>query len=78
MALNEIMRNIKGKYDYMVSNLENTLNSFKNEENDDNSMRQKYGNKWIRKPSNVLNVKFIQAIKNCREKFLSSMLFIKN
>ena len=64
LALNEIMRNIKGKYDYMVSNLENTLNSFKNEENDDNSMRQKYGNKWIRKPSNVLNVKFIQAIKN--------------
>jgi len=64
LALNEIMRNIKGKYDYMVSNLENTLNSFKNEENDDNSMRQKYGNKWIRKPSNVLNIKFIQAIKN--------------
>ena len=64
LALNEIMQNIKGKYDYMVSNLENTLNSFKNEENDDNSMRQKYGNKWIRKPSNVLNVKFIQAIKN--------------
>ena len=64
LALNEIMQNIKGKYDYMVGNLENTLNSFKNEENDDNSMRQKYGNKWIRKPSNALNMKYIQAIKN--------------
>jgi len=64
LALNKIMQNIKGKYDYMVSNLENTLNSFKNEENDDNMMRQRFGNKWIRKPSNVLNVKYIQAIKN--------------
>ena len=63
-SLNEIMQNIKGIYDYMTSNLENTLNSFKNEENDDNMMRQQYGNKWIRKPSNVLNIKFIQAIKN--------------
>ena len=64
MALNEIMSNIKGKYDYMISNLENTLNSFKNEENDDNMMRQRFGNKWIRKPSNVLNIKFISTIKN--------------
>ena len=63
-SLNEIMQNIKGIYDYMTSNLENTLNSFKNEENDDNMMRQQYGNKWIRKPSNVLNIKYIQAIKN--------------
>ena len=63
-ALNEIMSNIKGKSDYMISNLENTLNSFKNEENDDNMMRQRFGNKWIRKPSNVLNMKYIQAIKN--------------
>ena len=58
------MSNIKGKYDYMISNLENTLNSFKNEENDDNMMRQRFGNKWIRKPSNVLNIKFISTIKN--------------
>ena len=64
MTLNEIMRIIKEKYEYLVSNLENTLNSFKNEENDDNMMRQKYSNNWIRKPSNVLNNKFIQAIKN--------------
>ena len=63
-ALNDIMQNIKDKYNYMVSNLENTLNSFKNEENDDNLMRQKYMNKWLRKPSNILNMKFIQAIKN--------------
>ena len=58
------MQEIKSKYDYMVSNLENTLNSFKNEENDDNMMRQQYGNKWIRKPSNALNIKYIQAIQN--------------
>ena len=64
MALNEIMQNIKNKYNYIVSNLENTLNSFKNEENDDNMHRQKYGTKWIRKSSNVLNVKYIQAINN--------------
>ena len=64
VALNDIMQDIKGKYNYMVSNLENTLNSFKNEENDDNMMRQQYGNKWVRKPSNALNIKYIQAIQN--------------
>ena len=64
LALNEIMENIKNKYNYMVSNLENTLNSFKNEDNDDNMCRQKYGNKWIRKPSNALNIKYVQAIQN--------------
>ena len=64
LALNEIMQNIKNKYNYLVSNLENTLNSFKNEENDDNMNRQKYGSKWIRKSSNVLNVKYIEAIQN--------------
>ena len=64
VALNDIMSNIHNKYNYLVSNLENTLNSFKNEENDDNMNRQKYGSKWIRKSSNVLNVKFIQAIQN--------------
>ena len=64
LALNEIMQNIKNKYNYLVTNLENTLNSFKNEENDDNMNRQKYGSKWIRKSSNVLNAKFIQAIQN--------------
>ena len=64
MALNNIMQEIKGKYDYMVSNLQNTLNSFKNEESDDNAMRQKYGNKWLRKPSNALNTKYILAIQN--------------
>lgn len=63
MALNQIMQNIQNKYSYLVSNLENTLNSFKNEENDDIINRQKYGNKWIRKPSNLLNVKYIEAIK---------------
>ena len=64
LALNEIMQNIKNKSNYIISNLENTLNSFKNEENDDNINRQKYGTKWIRKSSNVLNVKYIQAINN--------------
>ena len=64
MALNEIMQNIRNKYNYLVTNLENTLNSFKNEENDDNINRQKYGTKWIRKSSSVLNVKYIQAIQN--------------
>ena len=64
VALNEIMQNIRNKYNYLVSNLENTLNSFRNEENDDNMNRQKYGTKWIRKSSNVLNGKYIQAIQN--------------
>jgi programmed cell death 6-interacting protein len=64
VALNEIMQNIRSRYNYLVSNLENTLNSFKNEENDDNMNRQKYGTKWIRKSSNVLNCKYIQAIQN--------------
>ena len=64
IALNDIMSAIYSKYNYLVSNLENTLNSFKNEENDDNMNRQKYGSKWIRKPSNVLNVKFIETIQN--------------
>ena len=64
VALNEIMQNIQNKYNYLVSNLENTLNSFKNEENDDYMNRQKYGSKWIRKSSNALNGNYIQAIQN--------------
>ena len=63
-ALNNIMQEIKEKYNYMYSNLENTINSFKNEETDDNMMRQQYGSKWVRKPSNALNIRYIQAIKN--------------
>jgi len=53
------------KSNYLINQLQHTLNSFKKEEADDNQQRQKYGNDcWIRKPSNQINFKFIGAIQN--------------
>ena len=64
LALNGMMQNIMNKSKYLISNLQNTLNSFKKEEADDNYQRKRFGNDWIRKPSNAINVKYIQAIQN--------------
>jgi len=64
LALNGIMGTIMNKSNYLISNLQNTLNSFKKEEADDNYQRQRFGNDWIRKPSNQINVKYIGTIQN--------------
>ena len=65
MGLNGKMQNIMNKSNYLITQLQRTLNSFKKEEADDNQQRQKYGNAlWIRKPSNEINFKFITAIQN--------------
>ena len=63
-GLTNLMDNIMKVSNYLLSNLQNTLNSFKNEEKDDNIQREKYGSKWIRKPSNALNGNYIQAIQS--------------
>ena len=64
MGLSGKMQNIMNKSNYLISQLQRTLNSFKKEEADDNQQRQKYGNdKWIRKASNEINFKFIGAIQ---------------
>ena len=63
-ALNGIMQGIMNKSNFLISNLQNTLNSFKKEEEDDNYQRQRFGSQWFRKPSNAINVKFISAIQN--------------
>ena len=63
-ALNGIMQNIMNKSNFLISNLQNTLNSFKKEEADDNYQRQRFGNDWVRKPSNEINYKYINAIQN--------------
>ena len=63
-ALTGMMDNILQKSNNLLSDLKNTLNSFNNEEKDDNLQRDQYGAKWIRKPSNALNRAYIQAIQN--------------
>lgn len=63
-ALKNNMQNIKNKQNENLNNLQNTLKYFSNEEDDDNKLRQKYGDKWVRKQSNLLNVNFINAINN--------------
>ena len=65
MGLSGKMQTIMNKSNYLINQLQHTLNSFKKEEADDNQQRQKYGNDcWIRKPSNQINFKFIGAIQN--------------
>ena len=65
MGLSGKMQTIMNKSNYLINQLQHTLNSFKKEEADDNQQRQKYGNDcWIRKPSNQINFKYIGAIQN--------------
>ena len=63
-SLSGMMQNIMNKSNFLISNLNNTLNSFKKEEADDNYQRQRFGTDWFRKPSNEINVKYINAIQN--------------
>ena len=64
MGLNGKMQAIMNKSNYLINQLQRTLNSFKKEEADDNQQRQKYGNdRWIRKPSNDINFKYIGSIQ---------------
>ena len=64
LALNGKMQSIMNKSNFLISNLQNTLNSFKKEEIDDNNQRQRFGNDWVRKPSNQINAKYISTIQN--------------
>ncbi len=64
MALNGMMDRIMQKSDFLMNNLQNTLNSFANEERDDNEHRNRYGSRWIRKSSSSLNSKFVGTIQN--------------
>ena len=64
MGLSGKMQTIMNKSNYLINQLQHTLNTFKKEEADDNQQRQKYGNDcWIRKPSNEINFKYIGAIQ---------------
>lgn len=70
MTLSTMMQNILTKTSKMKADLENTLNSFGNEEKDDAMNRQRFGpNNWIRKPSNMLNRNYIEPIR----KFLGNL-----
>ena len=64
LALNGMMQTIMNKSNFLISNLQKTLNSFKKEEADDNYQRQRFGNDWVRKPSSAINIKYIEAIQN--------------
>ena len=60
-ALNKIMQGILNKTGYLINQCQNLLNSLQAEDNDDNSYRQRFGNKWIREPSQKLNFKLVQG-----------------
>ena len=61
MALNRIMQGIMNKSHYLINECENLLRSLEAEDRDDTMMRQKFGNKWIREPSQKLNFKLVQG-----------------
>ena len=61
MGLNRIMQGIMNKTSYLIGQCENLLHSLQAEDNDDSNMRRKFGNKWIREPSQKLNFKLVQG-----------------
>ena len=60
-ALNRIMQGIMNKTGYLINECQNLLHSLEAEDRDDSAMRQRYGNKWIREPSQKLNFKLVQG-----------------
>ena len=60
-TLNRIMQGIMNKSGYLINELENLLRSLEAEDRDDQSMRQRFREKWIREPSQKLNFKLVQA-----------------
>ena len=63
-TLSNIMNGIMNKSNFLIRSLEVVLNSFSNEDRDDAICRQRFGEeKWIRKPSSVLNVNYVQAVR---------------
>ena len=63
MALNRIMQGIMNKSNYLINQCENLLHSLEAEDRDDTNCRQRFGNKWIREPSQKLNYKLVQGAK---------------
>jgi programmed cell death 6-interacting protein len=61
MALSRIMNGIMNKSQYLIDQCQNLLRSLEAEDRDDQAMRNKYRNKWIREPSQKLNFKLVQG-----------------
>ena len=62
--LKDSMRKILSKSNELNENLKLILKDIKNEENEDNYYRQKYGDQWVIDPSNSLNLNYIQNVNN--------------
>jgi len=60
-ALQRIMNGIMNKSNYLINQCENLLHSLEAEDRDDTNCRQRFGNKWIREPSQKLNFKLVQG-----------------
>ena len=63
-CLNRIMNGIMNKSNYLINELENLLKSLEAEDNDDQSCRQRFREKWIREPSQKLNFKLVQGAQH--------------
>ena len=63
-CLNRIMTGIMNKSNYLINELENLLKSLEAEDNDDQSCRQRFREKWIREPSQKLNFKLVQGAQH--------------
>ena len=61
MTLSRIMNGIMNKSQYLIGQCENLLRSLEAEDKDDQACRQRFGNKWIREPSQKLNFKLVQG-----------------
>ena len=63
-GLMKIMNGIGNISNNLIRSLETTLNSFSNEDRDDTMCLRRYGEeKWIRKPSSVMNANYVQAVR---------------
>ena len=63
-ALNHIMQGIMNKSNFLITELENLLKSLEAEDRDDQMLRAKYREKWIREPSQKINFKYVQGAQN--------------
>ena len=60
-CLSRIMQGIMRKSSYLINELENLLKSLEAEDRDDQMLRQRFREKWIREPSQKLNFKLVQG-----------------
>lgn len=68
-SLNQIINGVEELAKCNGTNIMNIYTQLKEEEKEDQAMKQKYGSKWSRLPSANLNVNMAKQLKNYKQKF---------